>query len=70
MVFEWFLGRNDLGMPLYDPLTGACRDGLHANRVNQNQGAESTLAYLLSLSEMRLAEAQAGERGRTTKRVA
>ncbi len=61
VVFEWFLGRNDLGIALYDPLTGACRDGLHTNRVNQNQGAESTLAYLLSLSEMRLAQARAVE---------
>ncbi len=54
-VFEWFLGRNDLGTPLYDPRTGGCRDGLHANRVNQNQGAESTLSALLALTEMRLA---------------
>ena len=54
-VYEWFLGRNDLGLPLYDALTGGCRDGLHANRVNQNQGAESTLAALLALTEMRLA---------------
>ena len=63
VVFEWFLGRNDLGIALYDPHTGACRDGLHTNRVNQNQGAESTLAYLLSLSEMRLAQARAAEAG-------
>ena len=55
-AFEWFLGRNDLGMPLYDPTTGGCRDGLHPERVNENQGAESTLAFLLSLLEMRLAE--------------
>ena len=55
LVFEWFLGRNDLGVPLHDPKTGGCRDGLHTNRVNQNQGAESTLAYLVSLTEMRLA---------------
>ncbi len=53
-IFEWFVGRNDLGLPLYDALTGACRDGLHANRVNQNMGAESTLAALLSLTEVRL----------------
>ena len=63
LVFDWFLGRNDLGVPLYDPLTGACRDGLHANRVNQNQGAESTLAYLLALSEMRLAQVRVAEVG-------
>ncbi|MBI4280048.1 MAG: glycosyl transferase family 1, partial [Armatimonadetes bacterium] len=55
-AFEWFLGRNDLGMELYDPVTGGCRDGLHPDGVNQNQGAESTLAFLHALLEMRLAE--------------
>lgn len=53
-AFEWFLGRNDLGAPIYDSNSGGCRDGLHVDRVNQNQGAESTLAFLLSLTEMRL----------------
>lgn len=48
-VFHWFLGDNDLRMPLYDFTTGGCRDGLHADRVNENQGAESTLAWLMSL---------------------
>jgi glycosyltransferase involved in cell wall biosynthesis len=56
VAFDWFLGSNDLGQLLYDARTGGCRDGLHADRVNQNQGAESTLAFLLSLVEMRLAE--------------
>jgi len=51
-AFEWFLGRNDLGLALYDPGTGGCRDGLHMDRLSQNQGAESTLAFLLSLAEM------------------
>ncbi len=51
-AFEWFLGRNDLGLALYDPGTGGCRDGLHTDRLSQNQGAESTLAFLLSLAEM------------------
>ncbi|MFA5141113.1 MAG: glycosyltransferase family 4 protein [Elusimicrobiota bacterium] len=51
-AFDWFLGRNDLGLPLYDPNTGGCRDGLHVDRVNQNQGAESTLGFLVSLAEM------------------
>jgi glycosyltransferase involved in cell wall biosynthesis len=55
-AFEWFLGRNDLGLSLYDALTGGCRDGLHADRVSQNEGAESTLAFLTALAEMRLAE--------------
>ena len=55
-AFEWFLGRNDLKLPLYDATTGGCRDGLHPDRTNQNQGAESTLAFLQSLLELRLAE--------------
>ena len=56
IAFEWFLGRNDLGLSLYDSKTGGCCDGLHMDRVNQNQGAESTLAYLIALSEMELLE--------------
>ncbi len=56
VAFDWFMGRNDLKLPLHDAATGGCRDGLHQDRVNQNQGAESTLAFLLSLVEMRLAE--------------
>ncbi len=52
-AFEWFLGSNDLNLPLYDATTGGCFDGLHANRVNQNQGAESTLSFLLALAEMK-----------------
>jgi hypothetical protein len=55
-AFEWFLGRNDLGLPLCDLRTGACHDGLCPDQVNANQGSESTLAYLLAVAEMRLAE--------------
>ncbi len=55
-AFEWFLGRNDLGLPLYDARTGGCGDGLHQDRINENQGAESTLAFHLSLAEMNQAE--------------
>ncbi|HTS16603.1 MAG TPA: glycosyltransferase family 4 protein [Verrucomicrobiae bacterium] len=55
-AFDWFLGRNDLHLPLYEPSTGGCRDGLHPDRMNQNQGAESTLSFLLSLLELRLSE--------------
>ena len=50
-AFDWFLGQNELQQPLYDPATGGCRDGLHADRVNENQGAESTLSFLLALFE-------------------
>jgi len=55
-AFEWFLGHNDLNLPIYDPTTGGCRDGLHPDRPNENQGAESTLAFLQSLLELRLTE--------------
>ena len=55
-AFNWFLGDNDLQLPLYDASTGGCRDGLHPDRANQNQGAESTLSFLMALSELRLAE--------------
>jgi hypothetical protein len=51
-AFDWFLGRNDLGLALYDSVTGGCRDGLHVDRVNPNEGAESTLAFLIALAEM------------------
>ena len=56
LVFKWFLGDNDLQRPLYDLNTGGCRDGLHPDRVNENQGAESTLSFLTALAEMRLLE--------------
>ncbi|MGC1482200.1 MAG: glycosyltransferase family 4 protein [Candidatus Acidiferrum sp.] len=55
-AFNWFLGDNDLQIALYDPTTGGCRDGLHPDRANENQGAESTLSFLMSLLEMRQLE--------------
>jgi glycosyltransferase involved in cell wall biosynthesis len=55
-AFNWFLGDNDLQIVLYDSSTGGCRDGLHPDRVNENQGAESTLSFLMALLEMRLLE--------------
>ena len=51
-VFRWFLGKNDLQVPLYDATTGGCKDGLHPDRINENQGAESTLSFLMALLEM------------------
>ncbi|HEV2487029.1 MAG TPA: glycosyltransferase family 4 protein [Terracidiphilus sp.] len=54
-VFRWFLGKNDLQIPLYDAVTGGCRDGLHPDRVNENQGAESTLSFLMALLDMQAA---------------
>ncbi|HJP63414.1 MAG TPA: glycosyltransferase, partial [Mucilaginibacter sp.] len=48
LVYSWFLGQNSLHVPLYDNETKGCCDGLHSNGINLNQGAESTLAYLIS----------------------
>ena len=56
LAFDWFLGRNDHGLPIYNATTGGCYDGLEEHQVNQNQGAESTLAFLLSLAEMQRLE--------------
>jgi hypothetical protein len=71
-AFNWFLGDNDLQIALYDPTTGGCRDGLHPDRANENQGAESTLSFLMALLEMRkLEEADAaGEQALTSTVVA
>jgi len=55
-AFNWFVGENQLAQALYDPRTGGCRDGLHEDRVNENQGAESSLCFLASLLEMRAAD--------------
>lgn len=55
-AFDWFLGQNQLRQSPCDPTTGACRDGLHEGRLNENQGAEATVSYLLALLEMRAAE--------------
>jgi glycosyltransferase involved in cell wall biosynthesis len=57
-AFTWFLGQNQLHQSLYDPLSGGCRDALHADRLNENQGAESTLSFLLALMDMRAFEMQ------------
>ncbi len=48
ICFSWFLGNNELHVPLYDHETNGCCDGLECNGINRNQGAESTLAYLTS----------------------
>ena len=65
-AFDWYLGHNHLRLPLYDAATGGCRDGLHRERCNENQGAESTLSFLLALVELRSQDlagvAQAGAR--------
>jgi hypothetical protein len=52
-AFGWFLGKNDLLIPLVDAATGSCRDGLHPDRANENRGGESVVSYLLSVAEVR-----------------
>jgi glycosyltransferase involved in cell wall biosynthesis len=64
--FSWFLGKNRLGLPLYDFATAGCYDALGQHEVNQNQGAESTLSFLISLLAMAdVVELQSSERART-----
>ena len=46
--FNWFLGANHLHQIIYNPCTGGCYDGLEENYVNLNQGAESTVSYLMA----------------------
>jgi glycosyltransferase involved in cell wall biosynthesis len=67
-AFNWFLGQNVLRQSLYDASTGGCRDGLHEDRVNENQGAESTLSYLLALLEMRAVDRPAVTNEKTSPR--
>jgi glycosyltransferase involved in cell wall biosynthesis len=57
-AFNWFLGENHLQHWLFDPATGGCRDGLHVDRPNQNQGAEATLSFLMALHEVRTVPAR------------
>jgi glycosyltransferase involved in cell wall biosynthesis len=52
-AYAWFLGSNDVGLPLAEPLTGACHDGLGRDGINANCGAESTLAWLLAAERIR-----------------
>jgi len=55
-VFDWFLGQNDVKLPIYDASTGGCHDALHPDRTNANQGAEATIVFLSSLAQMRTVE--------------
>src|SRR4029077_13661557 len=65
-VFAWFLGSNDLALPLVDVDTGSCRDGLHRDRPNENRGGESVVSYLLSLAEIRQLALASGDSARRT----
>ena len=62
-AFDWFVGRNDLGVALYDSATGGCRNGLGPDRANRNQSAQSTLAFLLAIVEMHLTDGLTTESG-------
>ncbi|MBK8011624.1 MAG: glycosyltransferase family 4 protein [Deltaproteobacteria bacterium] len=64
-AFNWFLGRNQLKEWVYAPATGGCRDGLHRDRANENQGAESTLSFLMALLDMRQSDQPFEARGAT-----
>ena len=48
IAFNWFLGNNHLHQIIYNPATGGCYDGLEEDNVNLNQGAESTVCYLMA----------------------
>ena len=63
-AFAWFLGSNDLSMPLVDLETGSCRDGLHPDRPNENRGGESVVSYLLGLAEIRQLARLSGDRAK------
>ncbi len=63
-AFNWFLGKNDLGVNVYDFHSGGCRDGLHPSRVNENEGAESLLSWLLSLYKMYSLAGEFGGKGK------
>jgi hypothetical protein len=68
-AFSWFLGHNDLSLPLVDLETGSCHDGLHPDRVNENRGGESVVSYLLSLAEVRLAHRLGDSRAKFSPRA-
>lgn len=70
IAFEWFLGNNHLGNMVYNPCTGGCYDGVEAEAMNLNQGAESTLGYLLARLSMERLNLYAGDfiqKGSTTQ---
>ena len=60
-AYGWFLGDNDVGLPVAIPASGACQDGLEPHGVNLNQGAESTLMWLTALEHMRALRRSATE---------
>ena len=61
-AFARFLGDNDLSSSMVDHDTGACRDGLHRDRPNENRGGESVVSYVISLAEIRQLARVSGDR--------
>ena len=59
-AFNWFLGNNHLHQIIYNPITGGCYDGLEEANVNLNQGAESTVSYLMARLTMANYKKQSG----------
>jgi hypothetical protein len=57
-AFSWFNGNNHLNQIVYNPCTGGCYDGLERNNINLNQGAESTISYLISRLVIEMAQAE------------
>jgi hypothetical protein len=68
-AYGWFLGDNDLGVPLADPARGSCHDGLSPRGVNLNEGAESTIMWLLALEHVRRVRAVASQPEREEARA-
>ena len=68
-AIEWFLGRNDLGQTLVDLTNGSCCDGLQYDRVNRNQGAESTLAWLCAIAELKLVQRRMAAESQRQRRI-
>ena len=66
-AFNWYLGNNHLSQIIYNPATGGCFDGLEEDHVNQNQGAESTVCYLIARLQMELEQHTAQKPDHTYK---
>jgi hypothetical protein len=68
-AYAWFLGANDLGVQIADPARGACSDGLASTGVNTNEGAESTLVWLIAAERIRLMRGRRPQAGRAANAV-
>jgi hypothetical protein len=66
-AFDWFLGNNHLNQIIYNPCTGGCYDGLEESSINLNQGAESTISYLMARLTMEKHTISAEKPGQNTQ---